>query len=77
MPRSFRGGQSRHTVQKLKAAAEAELAAEQETQEEGVSELVDSLSFRELRTFAKDHKISAAGSREEIIARISSTFSRE
>lgn len=79
MPRSFRGGQSRRTIQKLRAVVEAELEAEQAAQEdeEDIGELVDALPFKELRTFAKDHGISAGGSREEIIARISATFSRE
>ncbi len=83
MPRSLQGGQHRRTVQKQQAA-EAELRAQEIAYNReatlgtvGLDESIETLPFRELRTYAKDHGISAAGSRKAILARIASAFAKE
>lgn len=83
MPRSLLGGQHRRTVQKQRAA-EAELIAQEAAHNReaelgtvSLDESIMALPLEELRTYAKDHKISGAGSRKTILARIASAFAKE
>lgn len=50
---------------------------EKEDRTEGLDESIETLTFKDLQTYAKDHEISAAGSRQGILSRIKAALGGE
>ena len=77
MPRSMLGGQHKRTVEKQKRAGIDPDMDWIDPEAVGPAYSLADLSYNELRAFAKDHDISAAGKKDEILARIEAHFHGE